>query len=396
MTDRPTDAPVRIQTLDVLRGFAVLGILAVNVSAFALPLTAALVPSQVELAREPGAGLAQWVTEVFFTQKFVSLFAMLFGVSVFLVGGERYDPARSPLLKRRLIWLGVFGLIHGTVFWFGDILLLYAVTALFLGMMRSMPPRPLILIGGGLTLLVSLGQAITSILSPSSGDPGGLDRVFTDTALKDAIAAYQSGWPGGLIENLKAWGITQVGSLLIYSVPTLALMMLGLGLFKAGFFHGRLPRRIYLILMAVGAVTLALLGLAQGIERAAGPASGAARGWDLAALSFPVLITLGYASALILATPRLPVVRKVLAPVGQMAFTNYLTQTLMMTALFSMPYGPRLMGQVGYPALWGLVVSVWILQLIWSPIWLKYFRMGPFEWVWRCLTHGQRLPLRRL
>lgn len=394
MTEHTPATPLRIQTLDVLRGFAVLGILAVNAAAFGFPMVAEMLPSQTPHLNAPGAGLSQWVTDTFFTQKFVTLFSMLFGVSLFLVGGEKGDPAKSPLLKRRLFWLAVFGLIHGSLFWYGDILLLYAIVGMVMGLMRSMPARRLIWIGGGVTLFLGFYQALSAVLWPSPS--ADLAEFFSTDAVARSIAAYQAGWPSGLIENLKAWGIVQGGSLFLYSLPTLALMMLGLGLFKLGFFHGRLPRHYYLTMIAAGAIALALLGLAQGVERAAGPAEGDAKGWDLAALSFPIIITLGYASALILATTRMAWVRKVFAPVGQMAFTNYLTQTLIMTALFSMPYGPRLMGQMSHAQLWGLILAIWALQLIWSPIWMKHFRMGPFEWVWRCLTHAKRLPLRRV
>jgi uncharacterized protein len=78
-----------------------------------------------------------------------------------------------------------------------------------------------------------------------------------------------------------------------------------------------------------------------------------------------------------------------------MALTNYLAQTLIMTSIFYMPWGPRLFGQVDYVQLWGVVVAVWVLQLAWSPLWLSRFRMGPVEWVWRRLTYGRPLPLRK-
>ena len=84
-----------------------------------------------------------------------------------------------------------------------------------------------------------------------------------------------------------------------------------------------------------------------------------------------------------------------LVPVGQMAFTNYLTQTLIMTSLFYMPWGPFWYGTMGPGALWAVVGAVWLAQLIWSPLWLSRFRMGPLEWLWRCLTYGRRVPLLR-
>ena len=77
-----------------------------------------------------------------------------------------------------------------------------------------------------------------------------------------------------------------------------------------------------------------------------------------------------------------------------MAFTNYLTQSLIMTTLFYGGRGFGLMGQVDRPALWAIVVAVWALQLVWSVLWLRRFQMGPLEWLWRSLTEGRRLPIR--
>ncbi|MNC47555.1 hypothetical protein D3C75_966200 [compost metagenome] len=128
----------------------------------------------------------------------------------------------------------------------------------------------------------------------------------------------------------------------------------------------------------------------------AGPGVQATDGWSEVVASYPIFITLAYASGLILLTSHgVGWVRRLFAPVGQMAFTNYLTQTLIMTSLFYMPWGPRLMGQVDYPGQWAIVVAVWALQLIWSPLWLSRFRMGPLEWLWRRLSYGHALPLRR-
>lgn len=398
---QPVAAGARIQTLDVLRGVAVLGILAVNAAAFALPMDAAMAPEQSPFALVGASAVAQWTVEVFFHQKFVTLFSMLFGVSIFLVGGERRNEACGRVLRRRLMWLALFGVIHGAVFWYGDILLLYAWSGLFVMLMRSLPARPLILFGTAATLALATMQAATMWLTVNG--PAALVEAMSDDsmslaegAVSASIAAYRSGWPAGLIENLKAWGILQSASLFGYVFATIPLMMLGLGLFKAGFFHGRLPTRVYLILITVGAAVLALLGVLEWREIAAGPGVQATHGWAKVVASYPIFITLAYASGLILLTSRgVGWVRRLFAPVGQMAFTNYLTQTLIMTTLFYMPWGPRLMGQVDYPAQWAIVVAVWTLQLIWSPLWLSRFRMGPLEWLWRRLSYGRDLPLRR-
>ena len=398
---QPVATGARIQTLDVLRGVAVLGILAVNAAAFALPMDAAMAPEQSPFPLVGASAVAQWVVEVFFHQKFVTLFSMLFGVSIFLVGGERGDEARGRVLRRRLMWLALFGVIHGAAFWYGDILLLYAWSGLFVMLMRSMPARPLILLGIGATLALATMQAATMWLTVNG--PAALVEAMSDEsmsladgAVSASIAAYRSGWPAGLIENLKAWGILQSASLFGYVFATIPLMMLGLGLFKAGFFHGRMPTRAYLALIAVGCAALALLAVLEWREIMAAPGIEATGGWAEVVASYPIFITLAYASGLILLTTRgLGMVRRIFAPVGQMAFTNYLTQTLIMSTLFYMPWGPRLMGQADYPAQWAIVVAVWTLQLIWSPLWLSRFRMGPLEWLWRRLSYGRDLPLRR-
>ncbi len=398
---QPVAASARIQTLDVLRGVAVLGILAVNAAAFALPMDAAMAPEQSPFPLIGASAVAHWTVEVFFHQKFVTLFSMLFGVSIFLVGGERGDKPRGRLLRRRLFWLALFGLIHGAAFWYGDILLLYAWSGLFVMLMRSMSARSLILFGAAATLGLATMQAAT--LWMTANGPAVLTDALSEESLSLAegavsasIAAYRSGWPAGLIENLKAWGFLQSMSLFGYVFSTVSLMMLGLGLFKAGFFHGRMPTHVYLTLIAVGGVILAVLGLLEWREITAGPSIQATGGWAKVVASYPIFVTLAYASGLILLTTRgLGMVRRIFAPVGQMAFTNYLSQTLIMTSLFSMPWGPRLMGQVDYPGQWAIVVSIWLLQLIWSPLWLSRFRMGPLEWLWRRLSYGRDLPLRR-
>ncbi len=136
-------------------------ILAVNAAAFALPMVILeSAPDQSPFPAVIGAsGLAQWAVDVFFRQKFVTLFSMLFGVSIFLVGGERGDEAKGCVLRRRLMFLALFGLIHGLAFWYGDILLLYAWSGLFMMLMRSMPAKPLIWIGAGATVLLATLQA---------------------------------------------------------------------------------------------------------------------------------------------------------------------------------------------------------------------------------------------
>lgn len=395
----------RIFTLDVLRGFAILGILAVNATAFAWPMALEMGEGLIPPWPHDHANiLGGWVTEVFFHNKARSLFSMLFGASIFLIGGERRDEARGGLLWRRLLWLAVFGLIHGAVFWFGDILLHYAYTGMLVMLCRSWSAKRLIWTGALLNLLFALLSAGTfaaqAVMGGDGGGGGAAGGPFavTPEQLTAIIQAYQSGWPAAQIENLKAEVFLQAMSLTLIPI-TAGLMLLGMGLFKSGFFSGKSPTWVYVLLLLIGGGNLAALGWYEWFKAAAPHgAPDPTHGMAAIAASFAPLITLAYASLLILMTRYgLKVITGVLAPVGRMAFTNYLTQTLIMTTLFYMPWGPHWFGDPawGPGRLWVAVGGIWIAQLIWSPIWLSVFSMGPLEWLWRCLMYGRIVPIRK-
>ncbi|RZJ18490.1 MAG: DUF418 domain-containing protein [Brevundimonas sp.] len=400
-TLNPVRARDRIATLDVLRGLAVLGILAVNAAAYGLPFGLQMAPDQTPFTMTGDNALAHWVVEVFFRQKFLTLFSMLFGVSIFLVGGERADEARGRLLRRRLFWLAVIAIIHGLALWYGDVLLLYAWAGLFVMLMRSMKASTLIAVGLGVTLLLATMQGAMGWLAAAG--PEEFVRQYQanqpklpEGAIAAIIADYQSGWAGAMSRNFNTWLMLQGMSLLAFVFSTVPLMMLGLGLFKSGFLSGRAPMWLYGVLIVLGGAVLALHGVLQWREIAAGPGVEATGGLAALVAAYPIFITLGYASAIIvLVTRGAGWLKAILAPVGQMAFTNYLAQTIIMTSIFYMPWGPRLYGQLDYVQLWGVVAAVWAIQLIWSRLWLSRFAMGPLEWVWRCLTYGRQVPLRR-
>lgn len=390
----------RVRSLDAMRGLAVLGILAVNVVAFAFPFG---VYMDAELAPQaPGAVGTYWVwvSDTFFHSKFITLFTMLFGASVFMVGGERKDPVRGPLIRRRLLWLIGIALIHGLLIWWGDVLLLYAVTGLLVMLCRSMSGRKLIWIGLGVTILLALLAALGALamnfappeiqasIAEQKASMGG-----TPETIAASIANYRSGWSGMLHENFAAWVQLQVASI-FYIIPTLGLMLLGMGLFKTGFMAGRAPTGLYLLLIVLGGGVLAATGWYGWQEAFAAEGQAPMNGLVEALNAFAFVITLAYMSVMILLATRGPkLIAAVFEPVGRMAFTNYLTQSLIMSTIFTQPWGPRLMGQVGWEALPLLVAGVWAAQLVWSPLWLSVFRMGPLEWVWRCLTYGRLVPL---
>ncbi len=396
----PTATADRIFQLDMLRGWAILGILAVNAIAFAWPFQVMASEAPPPGAIGPADLIGTWVVDVFFHDKFRTLFSMLFGVSIFLVGGEKDDDRRGALLWRRLLWLGLFGLLHGALLWYGDILLHYAYCGLIMMTMRSWSARRLLWIGGAVTVLWAVVASVAgwgmANLPPEIAAQMEAGRpAATPQAIAEAVAAYRIGWPSGLMENLEVWATFQLLASPFLIPVTVPLMMLGLGLFKSGYLHGRAPLWIYGLILLAGGANLAVLGL-WGWQDVMAGAADPTNGLAAAAGGAAFLITLFYATVLILLVRfGLKPLVAWLAPVGRMAFTNYLTQTLIMMTLYYAPWGPMWFGEHGPAQMWAVVGAIWVAQILWSPLWLSAFSMGPFEWAWRCLTYGRMVPLRK-
>ena len=393
----PVATAQRIETLDILRGFAVLGILAVNAIAFAWPgqmdAGATGTPFEMNTANQ----WAVWCVEVLLHNKCRTLFSMLFGVSIFLVGGERSDIARGAVLRRRLLVLAMFGLLHGLALWFGDILLLYAWSGVFMMLCRSWSPKRLLWTGIGLVAafsLLELGGEVYSALQPYDAAKAAESLTRQTAEIGKIVETVRSGWSGAMLENLKMWTFVQLGSLVVYVFATVGLMMIGLALFKSGYLAGGATTWAYAVMILIGIAITVAFGWYDWQDLVPGYAPPAIYIPRVVLDALAPVCTLAYVGALVLMTRHgFGWVTRRLAPVGRMAFTNYLTQTLIMASLFYMPWGPMLYGKVEPAPLWGIVAGVWLLQLVWSPLWLSRFEMGPLEWVWRCLTYGRRVPL---
>lgn len=381
----------RIILLDALRGLGVLGILLCNAPGFAFPMEL----SDSVRAWPFGTGpetLSVWlVTQWLFQRKFVTLFSMLFGISMFLVGGEKGPEGKGGVLYRRLGWLAVFGIVHGFAIWWGDVLLSYALAGFAVAQARSWPARKLLSWGIGLWVAFSavtvLGLGLLAFAPPAEVGGDAVEEAARGAA---AIAAYR----GDFLSSLAVNAGERLESLpyepIIFLLTT-ALMMIGLGAYKKGVFTGQASGRTYGVLIAVGLAALALVGwphfafvlngmqerdlrLAEGLQMVTAP-----------------LTTLAYVGLMALAARSAGVWKKipaVLAPVGQMAFTNYIAQSLVMTAIFYGGRGLGLYARLDRPALALIVVALWIAQVLWSRWWLQRFSMGPLEWVWRRLYRG--------
>lgn len=398
----PVRSTDRILSLDVIRGFAVLGILAVNAITFGMPWEVMANPTLQPGGFEGEAVTAWQAMYVFFQDKMRTLFSMLFGASIFLIGGERSDKARGKLLRRRLFWLAVFGLLHGLAFWFGDILLLYAWAGLFVLLARSWSARRLLIIG---VLVNVIGAAlyVGLMMSLNMAPPEALQEAMVSSGWQpdaSALAAQIEAMRGDAwsvtLTQMEKW-VTVVPIMLIAMLPaTIALMFIGMGLYKVGFLTGRAPTWVYGLFTALGAGAVYLIWQESAAVIAAGFPFVETMSRPANTFLAP-LVSVGYASLLVLMTRfGLKLILTPLARAGQMAFTNYLTQTLIMTTIFYGGRGLGWYGEFGWPEMWLFIGGVWLLQLIWSPLWLSRFELGPIEWVWRSLTYGRPVRLTRV
>jgi len=386
----------RILLLDALRGLGVLGILLCNAPAFAFPYDLSDSVTAWPFGTGPQTMWVWLVTQWLFQRKFVTLFSMLFGISMFMVGGHK-NQGRGPILYRRLFWLLAFGIAHGFAIWWGDVLLSYALAGFVVAQARSWPARRLLFWGVGVWLvfavLTALGLALLSGEPPSETASEAAREAAKGAA---AIAAYRGDFLQSMIINARERLESLPYEPIIFLLTT-SLMMIGLGAYKTGVFTGEASKRTYGVLIAVGLLALAATGWAYftfALGGMAQPVLHLAEG--LQTITAP-MTTLAYVGLMALAARSAGVWRKipaVLAPVGQMAFTNYLSQSLIMTAIFYGGRGLGLYARLDRPALALIVVAVWIVQILWSRWWLERFTMGPLEWVWRRLYRGPA-PLRR-
>jgi uncharacterized protein len=397
MTNEPVTAPARIPVLDLFRGLGVLGILAVNAAAFAYPFQAYQNPMNGPFPFVGGEVTSWFIVHVFFELKFITLFSMLFGISLYLVGGERSDLDKGRVLRRRLGWLVVFGLIHGALLWFGDILLAYALTGFVVLLCRSWRPRTLLTVG--LILLVVSGIPLLGLASlnffPIPADElAAIEQSFwrpPEAALLETIAQFRGDALSVQTANAETWfDLGVIGFAIFTFWRTAAVMMIGLALFKMGILRGEARGATYWMLIVLGGLSLLAVGFSAQHHIATGFAFPHAAGLGaLANYYLSPLITLGYVGLITLAWRAnvLGLFGHALSAVGRMAFTNYIIQTLIMTVLFFGGRGPVLFAEVDRPGQWLIVAAIWLAQLIWSPLWLSRFHHGPLEWVWRKLSY---------
>jgi uncharacterized protein len=408
------EAGGRIVTLDLIRGVAVMGIFSVNVVGFAMPQAAYLNPAAYGGAT--GAQLATWLINfVLIDNKMRSLFSILFGASMLLVIERAESTGLSPakVHYRRMAWLLLFGLAHYYLVWSGDILSLYAAVGMMAYAFRKAPVERLL--AAALVFLL-MDAAIMAMLTQNyaaaeaaTHAPHASVKALaewratasdllppTAKELAADFAVFRGGYGGIVHERLTAEAGTPLVNLIIAGPDTLALMLLGMAGLKSGFLTGAWDRARY--------QRIALFGLGLGIPIQA------AIGWwtihrgfsptwvfaDYMLVSSPVRLVMaaGYAAAIILLGRRFGRFVPYIAATGRTAFTNYLGTSLLASSLFY-GYGLGLYGRLDRVQAWLFVPLFWMLMLAWPTPWLKRFRYGPFEWLWRSLARWKLQPMRR-
>jgi uncharacterized protein len=434
----PPEVPVgpgeRFQTLDVLRGFALLGILMLNIEDFAGH--EALWDFPVGLLKPAFVGWHAPLDYAILTLKWLfaegkmrGLFSMLFGAGVILLTERiegRGDAARAKtIFYRRNLWLLLFGICHGFLIWWGDILLHYATVALiFLYPLRRLAARRLITLGlilwiaggtFGSTRVFDVRKILRTDAQVTAARAAGASATLEQRAVlaadlkqqkTDAATAAQEiqeerlGYTAGFRHNVAAEvNFLKLVFRSIWFLEILGAMITGMGFYKAGFLTNRRPVRDH-VLLALGGYavssTLVLTGLWH-MYRAGFTAVADARWISIPYSTQVAMATLANTSVLLLLVRSSRLRWGVFGPlsaVGRTAFSNYILTSLICKTLFS--WGPwKLYGQLEFYQWYLVVPAIWTLNLTFSSLWLRVFAFGPLEWLWRSLTYWKRQPLLR-
>ncbi len=383
--DSPAPVADRIDAVDVVRGVALFGVLTVNMSmGFRVSIFAQFIPGQSAQA------LDAWVeraVESALELKAFALFSLLFGVGL-AMQFDRLQPSGRPfyfLLRRILALLG-FGFLHLVFVWNGDILTEYAIAALcVLPWLRA--PRWLLAVSSSVFLLFYAEAPL-------------MPKVFVwpdNSQLSAAVDLAQRVYPTCTLAACWHQNVGELALILplhVFIFPrTLGLILLGAWLWRSGAIRRIGERRGRLLLVAT-----ACLAAGAWLTHLADARTFVDTTWlaDLVAGMGPVALAVGYGAAFAWMALRYAGAAWLvpLASVGRMAFSNYIAQSLIFTAIF-FGFGLGLFGRVGAAPAFALGITVYVLQAASSTLWLRHFQYGPLEWLWRVLMYGRSQPFRR-
>jgi uncharacterized protein len=368
------------------------------------------------------------VKEIFFFGKFWTIFALLFGAGAYLLitrAEEKGNAAGiADIYYRRLFWLLLFALIHAYLIWNGEVLYFYAIVGLFLYPLRKLSVSAMLIVVAVLLVIytlrpyldykhdVALYKQVTEINEIITVDQELTDEQQTvldkwkkkekfnhpdQETLQKEINTIRNGTYFEIIDFNKDW-ILEMHTIWFYNkgfLRTLMKMILGMALIKSGLLLAKSKNKTYLLMMIFGYI----IGLSLAIFRTQYNLNHnfSILSKDFTSIVWQTEITavaLGHVGLICLFCKLniLDWLKKSFAAVGRMAFTNYIMQSLIGTFIFY-SYGFGLFGTMDKAEQLWFVGAIWLFQLIASPLWLKYFRFGPLEWLWRSLTYWKKQPM---
>ena len=429
-TSSPALAPVsreqRISVIDTVRGVAILGILMMNIPFFS---DSAVLADNPFILEEKGKNYYTWlVVYGAFEGTMRGLFSLLFGAGAMLLITrleKKNDPEVTPadIYYRRLLWLLGFGLFNAYVLaWPGDILFTYAIGGLFLYPFRKMKPWGLVLIGA--LIIISQGgrtsyqwytyhqervkgekamQLASQGINLSDEQKAQRDawlmtrppdaKLMIEAEVRETRKSLQKGYVQAVLANAPVTQRFQTTDFIGgWLLDALGFFFLGMALYKWDIITGRRSNRFYLVMMCISLIIgfgISYHTMVRFIELKMDKYYF----WEkvgLALYQFRRLgQALGYMCLIILLYKNnvFPFLWRWLSKVGQMAFSNYLMQQIICLLIFYVfgNYGKLERHETYY-----VVFAIWIFQIIFSNVWLRYFTYGPFEWLWRRLTYGKQ------
>jgi uncharacterized protein len=394
---QPVAGNDRIEVIDILRGVALLGILLMNMEALSGPLDLSF--TGIDTHWQGLDRVADALVYVLVQGKFFTLFSLLFGAG-FALMAQRAEAARrdfAPFYLRRSAGLLLIGLCHAILVWSGDILVLYALMSLPLLAFREAPQRWLPALGVmtylfAAALMLSMGVLISTMVPDGSAHADAVAAGQQTVELQRQAYGHGS-WTDAVLQRLRDLQVN-LGGLLVVGPEVLGMFLLGSWFARSGALAAPerfavLYQRLRWVALPVGLVLMVVSAcwvpyVAPGTFS---PASGAA--YALSSVA-SLLMCLGYLAWIVQWRERLTA----LAPMGRMALTQYILQSLVGTWVF---YGYGLGAFEGMPRVWQIPFAcvLFSLQVVFAHVWLRRFRFGPLEWVWRAMTYGRWPALRR-
>ena len=400
----PVEKTNRIQSIDLLRGIAILGILIMNIQSFAMPSAAYNNP--LAFGDLTGLNKMTWIlSHLFADQKFMSIFSILFGAGIILIT-EKKELLTGSSVKlhyiRNLILL-LIGLLHAHLIWYGDILVAYALCSFLVYPFRKLSPKKLLITG---LLILSVPSFLNGFfqfslpyMPASELQDLRLDWAPTNELIEQEITAFTGSISSQIkINSQQALFLETFVFLIQFLWRAGGLMLVGMALFRWGVLSAERSRSFYLksaFYSLIIGFPIVIYGIYMNFTM----------NWDFQYSMFTgsqfnywgsLFVAYGYISLIMVfaQSDNYYTMKKRLASIGQMALTNYILHSFIGVLIF-FGIGFGFFGKIDRSLQILIVGIIWIFQYLTSEKWLNSYRFGPLEWVWRSLTYGKKQPFLR-